>query len=57
MKQCSHCKQSPKVLILRQDEAEEKLICAPCIMQQYEGELGWLGKQAVQSIMKKITGE
>lgn len=57
MKSCSYCQNSSKVLVLRQDETEEKLICAPCLFQQYDKELGWVGKQVVDKIMKQIIGK
>lgn len=56
MKECSHCKSQPKVLVLKQSENEEEYICVQCLISTYGDQLGWMGKQVVSSMAKQLEG-
>ena len=52
MKKCSYCGQSPKIGVLKNED--ETFICFPCLMNNYSGELGWMGQQVAQGIINKV---
>lgn len=54
MEKCNYCKTEAKILILKQDNNSQDLICPVCAISKYGEQLGWMGKQVVQGVMTKL---